>query len=131
MKCTASLDPLTTPILAAKVVDLQKSNQPQPVIPVIPKPKGNSYNLQKKMELEDDPVKYEEIKVCCHSPLLLSPTFIVDTDSVEEADEECGIRRWCDVHQSTQGKDRQVRKEGLCLDRPTELMLTGSRDRQG
>jgi len=55
--------PLTIPILAAKIADLQKSNQPQSAVPVIPKPKGSSYSLQKKMGLEDDPMKYDEIRV--------------------------------------------------------------------
>lgn len=62
---------LTTPI--AKVATLQNTDRPQPVVPVIPKPKGISYSLRKKMGLEDDPVKYDEIKVRCHPPFLPPP----------------------------------------------------------
>jgi hypothetical protein len=86
------MDPLTTPILVAKVADLQKTGQPQPVVAIVPKPKGSSYNLQRKMGLDDDPVKYNEIKVCCYSPFLLAPpTFTAGTDSLEEVDEERSI----------------------------------------
>ena len=109
-----SADPLTTPILIAKVADLQKAGPSQLVAPVVPKPKGSSYNLQKKMGLNDDPVKYDEIKVCPRSPFLPWPIFTADPDSLEEVDEECGIQRWCDIHQPAQGKDCQVCKEGSC-----------------
>ena len=70
------VDSLTTPILAARIADLQKANQLQPVTPVIPKPKGSSYSLQRMMGLEDDAVKYDEIRVRPHSPFLPSPSFI-------------------------------------------------------
>jgi len=78
--------PTDDSILTAKVVNLQKANQPQPVVTVTPKPKGNSYNPQKKMGLEDDPMKYDEIKVCCRSPFLPPLTFTTDPDSLEETD---------------------------------------------
>jgi hypothetical protein len=85
------VDPLTTPILIAKVADLEKAGPSQSVAPVIPKPKGSSYDLRKKMGLDDDPVKYDEIKVCLCSPFLSSPMFTADPDSLEEVDEECGV----------------------------------------
>lgn len=68
---THDVEPLTTRILAAKLVDLEKGNQPQ-TVPAIPKPKGNSYSLQKKMGLEDDTVKYDEIRVRSDLPRLSS-----------------------------------------------------------
>ena len=54
--------------LIAKIAGLQKADQPQLVDLVIPKPKGDLYSLQQKMGLEDDPVKYDEIRVCCRQP---------------------------------------------------------------
>jgi len=102
-----------TLILIAKVDDLQKANQPQ--LAVIPKPKGSSYNLQKKMGLEDDPVKYDEIKVRCHSPFLSPLVFTADSDGLEETDQDCGIRRRCNICKPAQRKDRQVSKEGSCI----------------
>ena len=59
----------TTFLLTERVANLERANNPQNDIPMIPKPKGNSYNLQQKMGLEDDPEKYEAIKVCCYSQI--------------------------------------------------------------
>lgn len=64
------MEPLTIRILTAQLVDLEKTTQPQETILAIPRPKGNSYNLQKKMGLEDDTMKYDEIRVCPDSPQL-------------------------------------------------------------
>jgi hypothetical protein len=86
-----SADLLTTPILTAKVASLQKTSQPQPVVPVIRKPKGSSYNLQEKMGLSDDSVMYDEIRVCRYSPFLPSPMFMAGPDSLEEVDEDRSI----------------------------------------
>ena len=66
-----SVDSPTAPILAAQVVNLQNTNHSQPIVPVIPRPKGNSYSLQEKMGLEDDPEKYDVIRVRRRSPFLL------------------------------------------------------------
>ena len=60
-------------LLEAKVADLEKANTPQQTVPAIPVPKGNSYSLQKKMGLEDDSVKYDEIRVCSNLNLLPGP----------------------------------------------------------
>ena len=64
------VDSLTVPIFTAQVTNLQNTNHPQPIIPVIPRPKGNSHSLQEKMGLGDDPEKYDVIRVCCWSPFL-------------------------------------------------------------
>jgi len=52
---------------------LQKAGQPQLAILIVPKPKGSSYSLQKKMGLDDDLAKYDEIKVRRHSPFYHHP----------------------------------------------------------
>ena len=67
--------------------------------------------LAKKIGLGDNSVKYDEIRVRPDSPLLSSSHH---KSRLLKAHSNCSIRRQCDVHKPTQGKDCEVCEEGAC-----------------